>query len=118
MTLSIGQVIEALDQADPSVYVWFEFGALAPTHVMSWRGVYAEAALGFAQEPPMPAGELLRILRESIDGREFTGYKGGEFSYTADTPLWVDNYGKCSNTGIKAVSVDEYSVMLKTEHDD
>jgi hypothetical protein len=123
MSLTIGEVIDALERADPGVRVVFDFGGIVPTTVASWRGIYAEAALGFeggdyiSNADPKVA-DLLAHLRESIDGRTFGGWKGGDYRYDRDTTLHIDNRGCCTNTELTRVEVGEFEVMLHTEHDE
>lgn len=115
---TIGDLICALETAKPDVRVYFAFGHVAPTTVDSWRGIYAEAALGFTggdygTNGPTVA-ELLQRLRESIDGREYTGWKGGEYTYNRGTPLHVDNPGNYSSTEMDRIEVSEYGVTIHT----
>lgn len=116
-TLTIGEVIEALESAKPDGPVHFDFCGLVPTTVDSWRGIYAEAALGFenAEGIAPTAQQLLCNLREAIDGREFTGWKGGDYRYTSSTPLHVDNPGRYTNTAIDRIEVDDWRVILHTK---
>lgn len=118
--MTIGQVLDSLGKAaKPDLPVYFAFGDCIPTTVGSWRGVYAEAALGFTlHRPPPTVAQLRRELETAIDGRTFTGYKGGEYRYTRDTVLHVDNCGICSHTEIDRIELDDYLVRVHTIHDD
>jgi hypothetical protein len=123
MSMNIGQVIDALETADPAVRVVFNFGGVVPTTVDSWRGIYCEAALGFeggdyASSENPTVSTLLSNLRESIDpATYFTGWKGGDYRYNRETPLHIDNPGCCTNTELTSVTVGEFEVMLHTEHE-
>lgn len=123
MSMTIGEVIDALATAKPDVRVVFDFGGVVPTRVASWRGIYAEAALGFeggdysANANPT-AGTLLANLRESIDGRTFDGWKGGDYRFDRDTPLHIDNRGCYTNTELTRIDVGEFEVMLHTAHEE
>lgn len=117
-TLTIGEVIAALESASPDAPVRFDFCGLMPSTVDSWRGIYAEAALGFSVfGADATAAQLLKNLREAIDGREFIGWKGGEYRYTSGTPLHVDNPGECTYTVIDRVEVGGWCVVLHTKRD-
>jgi hypothetical protein len=122
--MNIGEVIDALKRADPAVDVRFAFGRLVPTTVNSWRGIYADAALGFeggdyGHTRTVTAGSLLRLLEDAIaPGVEFTGWKGGEYRYDRSTPLHIDNRGCCTNTELVRVEVGEFGVVLHTEHEE
>jgi hypothetical protein len=53
---------------------------------------------------PRTAHELAEAL-ESLIGRYFTGYKGGEFEITRDKALWLaSDYGDCSQMAVMAIS--------------
>lgn len=62
----------------------------------SFRGFYTHLAL----EPTdltINIEELISLLESCID-RSMTGYKGGEFIMTRDTPLWISKYGTSENS--------------------
>jgi hypothetical protein len=123
MSMTIGEVIDALETAKPDLRVVFDFGGVVPSEVASWRGIYEEAALGFeggdhGHSGEVTAGKLLAHLREVIDGRAYTGWKGGDYRYSRETQLHIDNRGCCTNTELTRVEVGEFDVMLHTEHDE
>ncbi len=53
-TMTIGEVMDALKRAKEDMPVMFAFCGLKPTKVESWRGIYAEASIGFDEH-----GELM-----------------------------------------------------------
>lgn len=122
MSKTIGEVIDALERAKTDVQVVFSFGYLVPTSVDSWRGIYAEAAIGYKYDgrytdrPTVDA--LLGELRNAIDGREYSGWKGGEFRYNRDTPLHVDNPGEYSCTEITSIEIKDWQVTLHTAREE
>lgn len=122
MSMTIGEVIYSLERAKPDVPVMFSFCGCSPTTVDSWRGIYAEAALGFADDgrsTPNPTVEtLLKELRSAIDGREFHGWKGGNFKYDRNTQLHIDNPGCYTCTELYRIQADEYSVILHTAREE
>jgi len=95
--------------------VVFDFEYLYPNSINSWRGSYAELALGFESEKsePMTITNFLNMLRSTV-GKTFTGYKGGEFVMNKHTPVWVANYGNSGNTAVIEVVDGEYKVILMT----
>lgn len=122
MSMTIGEVLTALKRAKPDVYVMFGFGGVCPTTVGSWRGIYAEAAIGFTSGEYGHDGctveQLTNELTKAITpGVTYSGWKGGEYQYTEDTPLHVDNRGECTNTEIARIQVDEYIVVIHTEYE-
>jgi len=62
----------------------------------SWRGVYAE--LSFAPAENVSVASMLAAAREAV-GKEYTGYKGGEYTMSPDTAVHLDHYGECSDDG-------------------
>jgi hypothetical protein len=94
--------------------VQFDFGYMHPDGVDSWRGIYAELAIGYSEESGgVTAKDFLKQLKDAV-GATFTGYKGGDFMMGKATPLHVDNYGHCSSTALVGISVDDYGVTLRT----
>lgn len=117
-TVTIGSLIDALEWAEPDASVMFDFCYLAPTSLRSSRGYYEHLAIGWKvpeSEPYWPTvAEILRLL-ESAAGATFEAYKGGSYTMSQDTPLWVDNWGDASGTGIVGVEfLGESTVILKT----
>jgi hypothetical protein len=131
--LTLGELILKLEQIEP-IYVDYEkktqdktvhlnFEYAFPTGVSSWRGSYDELALTFdfagysqfgnpKEKPkPMTLTAFLKLLKETI-GKEFTGWKGGEFIMGKTTPVWIANDGNSGNTGVVDVTSDDYSVTL------
>lgn len=104
----------------------FDFGSAVPTCLNSSRGDYSELALGYRLDgydrhfkendaKPSLATDLLSDLESAI-GSTFEGYKGGEYKMTKDTPVWVDNWGNCSNTAIVDVIDGGYYILLITAY--
>lgn len=121
--LTIGKMLEILDSvhfnADKTM-VRFEFGYCVPTQISSWRGIYSEAALGHDggtyDLAHLSVSEFKRMLVESM-GPVQQGWKGGDYIFTMDTPLHVDNRGNVSHTEIVAVkfNIKSDEVWLKTK---
>lgn len=95
--------------------VAFDFGYFHPVEIDSWRGSYAELALTYADEntAPMTLPAFIEKLRWA-DGETFTGYKGGEFTMSRRTPVWVANYGQSGNTAVIGVIDNGYQVIITT----
>ena len=118
-----------------------------PRGINSWRGRYAELAIqteefgGYntdeveyraeygdsykqkeiGKENPT-VSEWIEVLKEAI-GKTFVGYKGGDFTMSKNTPVWLAEYGESSfKTGKDYESVyfvgvreDEGKVYLLTK---
>jgi hypothetical protein len=114
-------VLAALRSVKPEARVYFAFGRCVPTTVDSWRGDYAEPALGWR-----PAGYsgpvgvyptvamLVLELERAISGLPYRGWKGGEYVYHGHEPLHIDNPGDCSATGIVRIEVKDHEVVIHT----
>lgn len=102
--------------------VQYDFEYLFPTSIDSWRGIYAELALNFVvcdyfdnKQIPMNVSDFLKMLEGCI-GKEFTGYKGGEYEMGLDTPVWVANYGHNGNTAVVDILDEGYQVIIITAY--
>jgi hypothetical protein len=96
--MKLNDLIDALTEVDPKTEIVFDDGAV-PTAFDSWRGIYAELALGYEHQGRCLAGDLCKAAEKAV-GKTFEGYKGGEFVMSAETPVWRDNYGEYTCTGI------------------
>jgi hypothetical protein len=115
--MTIGEVINILELAKGDMPVRFAFCGLSPTKVDSWRGIYNEASIGFDGSTVVMVREMLRDLEEAVGGKLFSGYKGGKYLYTIDTPLHVDDYGCSTDTIIESMEIKEYAVYINTRHE-
>jgi len=110
---AIQSVNKDLDKKDET-QVCFDFCGMAPTILLSWRGVYAELALGYEREYPYPTiSNVIRELKSGV-GKTYEGYKGGSFAMGRSTPVWVDNWGQSSQTAIIDVLDNKYYAVLIT----
>ena len=118
--MTVGEVLDALYEADPELPVYYDFCSCVPTTVESWRGIYAQPALGW--EPHgrqgVTVGYLIAELEKCIDGRTYIGYKGGDYIYDRESQLHIDNYGKCTSTELTGVELAGWCVFLKTTQED
>lgn len=129
--LTLGQIIEKLekcglthgDKNEPK-QVDYDFGTAVPTSLDSWRGIYSELALGYRLSgydndddhfAHATAENLLSELKSAI-GKEFEGWKGGEFTMDENTPVWVANAGNSGNTGIVDVIDCGWRIILMTAY--
>ena len=100
--LTLGQIIQKIEGlADKTATIQYDFEYYFPKSIDSWRGSYDELALdihsGGGNE--LTALQFIDILKEAIDNT-YTGYKGGEFTMSEETPVWVANYGNSGNTAV------------------
>lgn len=55
------------------------------------------------------------MLRSAV-GAAFEGYKGGVFTMSRHTPVWVANYGNAGNTAVVGVRDLGYLVIIETAY--
>lgn len=122
MILKLEPIVEKYkdlpDDKQPTVNYDFEY--LFPTSIDSWRGSYAELALDFtgydnSNKRPMKVPDFLKMLKDTV-GKEFTGYKGGEFVMSKHTPVWVANYGNSGNTAVIDIVDGDYFILIVTAY--
>lgn len=106
--MTLGALIDRLASMDQGVVV--KLGA-----PISYRGYYCDLAFEPSDEG-VTVEELLKTCRD-CDGKEFTGYKGGEFIMDRLTPIWVAEYGQPSANRIMGVEHDG-TLILSPEDDE
>ncbi len=125
--MQLGELIEKLKSFAPmyenyrdemeDVVVKFNFGYLRPSGIDSWRGIYAELAIGHVDDKEeTKLKDLIKELEDCI-GKTFTGWKGGDFRMDENTEVHIDNPGECSNTDIKKIKQRYGTVYIKTKMD-
>lgn len=107
LMLTLGKLCKRLRSLPPDTVV--KMSAIAYSH----RGYHSDIAF----EPgTSQAGELLDYIEDEVIGETFCGYKGGDFTMDAHTPVWVAEYG---GTGLAALAVaDDGTIILAEEDDD
>ena len=109
-TTTIGALLDALREVRPDAQVYYDFCGLIPCGLRSYRGYYDHLALGWSDDSeaePTTAQQLTKILRGATGpGMQFTGWKGGEYRMTMDSPIWADNAGRASSTAIVGIEYD------------
>ena len=106
------------------VDISFDFGSAYPIGLSSWRGSYDHLAInyslsGYDDCTSQSANRKLKdfvLELESSVGKQYTGWKGGDYTMTTDTLLWVDNDGNCNYTGVVGIVNEEYKVIIKTAY--
>lgn len=118
--MTLGQIIDALRLCDPAALVEYRghIDGPAPVGLDSWRGIYAQLALGYVtdyneHEEILTVADLLANC-EAADGATFGGWKGGDYKMNRDTPVWVSNRGDYERTAILAIEPGDEVVVLRT----
>ena len=80
---------------------------------MSYRGYYVD--LSFAPlEKPRTVKDALKEA-ENANGETFYGYKGGDFTMTRNTPVWLSHSG---GTGPTIVGISDSGEILTAEEEE
>lgn len=114
--MTIGELLETLKRANQDANIKYSFGGCSPTKIGSWRGIYAEPALGWEDADQYPTvRDVVAELELSLDGRTYYGYKGGEYAFRPKHELHIDNPGKYTCTEIDRVELDDTFVVIHTK---
>lgn len=107
-TMSLDELVDALDAVPGDTPVRFAFGGLRPKGIASYRGFYDHLAIGFTLDGPAldTAAALRAELRRFLIGAAYEGYKGGRYTASGSTPVWVDCWGRASGTALVRVEVE------------
>ena len=112
--MTLGKLIKLLSEIiDQDKSIYFDFGYFRPAELMSWRGSYDELSIDYSEDEAVSVKTFLEDLKACVS-KEFTGYKGGEFTMNEDTPLWVAHYGSSGHTGVSGIMDDGYQVIIET----
>lgn len=115
---TLGKFIDALQAAPQRHHIRFRFASACVGDFDSYRGYYDHLAI----EPTGRSGSstVAEVLAKAAYcmGRKFTGYKGGDFLMTEDTPLWVAYYGQSGGSRVVGLTVNQYDVIIETAEQD
>lgn len=103
--MTLGDMIERLEEMDPEVMVGLEEGG------HSYRGYYIDFAFGSGSTK---VHKLLQSCNDAM-GEVFGGYKGGDYVMGKLTPVWVAGYGDC---GSKLMGINDDGTVATKEDDD
>lgn len=92
---NLGMLIRDLEPyRDQHIDVVFDDGTV-PGEFMSWRGLYNCLALDYYGSNNHTSAHTLYEMAVQANGHTFEGYKGGDFTMDAGTPIYQANYGEC-----------------------
>ncbi len=92
---TLGNLIDELEKYPREYEVLIEPFHLVPLNFCSYRGYYYDLCLTYSTRDErlgerMTVGKLLDMAKEA-DGKEFYGYKGGDFLMTRKSAIWVSD---------------------------
>ena len=107
--LKLGELCDF--DVDPSFIVIRSDNKKSIGSLHSYRGYYDH--LAFAPSNNIRTiGEVIEDAKMAI-GKTFSGWKGGEFKMTINTPLWVSAVGAVSHKAISGLKIKDNNVILK-----
>lgn len=111
--LTLGRIIPLLEAAPTDLPVRFDWNEAFPNEAMSYRGYYSDLAFDWSDDPKT-VGSFLAVCKAAL-GQTYTGYKGGDFTMGADTPLWASPYGSGGGRAIMGLQIDGEKATLVTK---
>lgn len=112
--ITLGELIDKLSAADKDKTVRNQEGAYISAACDSYRGYYSDLAFEWGGKSTV--GELLKSAEDAL-GKTFEGYKGGEYTMSENTPLWVAEYGCCGEAVLGASEADDAFVLVTKDID-
>lgn len=111
--ITLGELIAKLEQQDgeADLAVQYHETLREVSDVDSYRGYYSDLAIEPGGDSYGSVAYGLDLLREAV-GKTFTGYKGGDYTMTSRTLVWVDHYGNYSGLGVTGVEVRDGLVVI------
>jgi hypothetical protein len=113
--MRLGNLIQRLGDFSASSNVFIEGAILTvPLGVASYRGYYEDLALGYS-DATGDKTETVDGLRETLKqalGKVFEGYKGGNYTASEKTLVWVGNWGDASGCRVDGVYSHDEIVYL------
>lgn len=106
--ITLGELKATLEQYDLDLPVKLSDES-SPGDFHSYRGYYEFIAVDKGSDKTVR--EFLSQVYKAI-GASFTGYKGGDFVMTNQTPVWVSEYGENSGNGIAGAALKDGVVWL------
>ena len=108
-------VLEDIKQAGGGkLEVMFDGHLYPDGTIASYRGYYEQAALGWSGKlTDVTVDTLIEVLRGAI-GRTFVGWKGGDYEFHTDTPLWLANRG--ATDGERSIMVPAVRISGQLVH--
>lgn len=101
--MTLKELIETLETQPPSKTV-----AVGFNRPHSYRGYYEDLAFHPAEN--ISVKEMLDAARGAM-GKNYCGYKGGEFEMNEHTTVWLAEYGNCG----EPIGPILLSLMMKNE---
>lgn len=113
--MTLGRLIKAAEKAPQDGVVRFADGGY-PAGEDSYRGYYSDLSFS-SSETPVTVADFLKRARGAL-GETYYGYKGGDYTMTAETPVWRAEYGSCGEAIVLAQVMDGDLVLFCRPEDE
>lgn len=115
--LTLGEFIKKLGEQPQDNEIVFDFVCFVPLGIHSYRGYYDQLAIGYTDRVDSDyrpkVSDIVKLCKDAV-GKYFTGYKGGDYLMTEQTPLWVSNYSESGDTAIVDVIDAGWKSVIET----
>ena len=116
--MTLGTLIKLLETFPREAELTYDLGRVrvCKPALDSWRGRYECLAIGYTtltHDEMFTVGELLDECKAAI-GKIYTGYKGGDYTMTENTMIFVDNPGDYTDTKLTGIGSDGFAAVLIT----
>ena len=105
--MTLGELIDVLERAKDDEHVRFDWGGMVPGAFHSYRGYYDQLAMSVRDADSPTVAEVKGWCREA-DGGEYRGWKGGDYTMSRDTKVWIANTGKATGTELVGATVHSW----------
>lgn len=109
---TLGQLRDSLIKAPPTFLLYFSDGR-GVGYFDRWRGIYSEIAICPIEPSQTHTVQTQMELAIQSIGRTFTGYKGGDYTMTRETPVWVSPHGQADSYMVVGFEVLEDCVIIQ-----
>lgn len=107
--MKLGELIDALETHEAGRIVRVsKLYNIAPSSFASYRGDYAQLALGYKKIYGDVTIRGLLLLANSATGAVMEGYKGGNYRMGRDTTIMLANWGEATEVELARVEADEF----------
>lgn len=114
--LNLGQIINQLEKLPQQKTISFDFCRAIPNKFNSFRGYYRDLAIQFTHDYESITVEAFLNKAKECVGKEFTGYKGGEYVMSLESRVWVAEYGSSSETRISMIKEEDCECVIHTAY--
>jgi hypothetical protein len=117
--LTIGKILDKINGFDGKETFALTNNKYLTGEFDSYRGYYEDLALEYHEEDTgfNTIEQLKRLLNNALQAKKMYGYKGGGFSITKDTLVWVANYSHLGEMIIDIQKINDSIIVITKEEE-